>query len=171
MRRGRSSPSLGGDVGRMGVVRLKISIFPLAAILLGFGMVWAIEAPKKKAAPKSAVKKAPASKAPARGRTATYSRGRTRGRSPQPVAQRRVPALAGRWARLEAARVAGGLALAVPPAAGRLVLLFAVTIFMLLARRHRPPARIERRRRPHCNAGDCGPPLPHCPRVAYLCTT
>lgn len=82
----------------MGVVQLKIFTFPLAAIVLGFGMGWAIEAPKKKAAPKAAVKKAPVSKAgtksagkaPVRSRTASYSRGRTRGRSPQPVAQRRV---------------------------------------------------------------------------------
>lgn len=79
-------------------MRLQIFTFPLAVMALGFGMAWAIEAPKKKAAPKASVKKAPAakagahgaSKAPARGRTTTYSRGRTRGRSPQPVAQRRV---------------------------------------------------------------------------------
>ena len=76
----------------------KFLAFPLAALLLGFGLTWAAAAPKKKA-----VTKAPAAKSTARktatkstarryvpkGRTTTYARGRTRGRSPQPVAARR----------------------------------------------------------------------------------
>lgn len=77
--------------------------FPLAALLLGFGLTWAAATPKKKPVAKAPVtrstgaRKAPVKKATARrytpparrtGRT-TYVRGRARGRSPQPVVARR----------------------------------------------------------------------------------
>lgn len=75
--------------------------FPLAALLLGFGLTWAAATPKKKPVAKAPVarstgaRKAPATKAtarrytPTKGRRTTYVRGRARGRSPQPVVARR----------------------------------------------------------------------------------
>jgi len=78
----------------MGIVFSKILALPLAALVLGFGLSWAAAAPKKKAVTKSSATKSPAKKST--GKTATrytgktrYARGRTRGRSPQPVAARR----------------------------------------------------------------------------------
>ena len=76
----------------------KFLAFPLAALLLGFGLTWAAAAPKKKAVAKAPVAKSTARKTTAKstarryvpkGRAKTYARGRTRGRSPQPVAARR----------------------------------------------------------------------------------
>jgi hypothetical protein len=90
----------------------KTLALPLAALLLGFGLAWSAAAPKKKATPKapatkSNVAKAPvksAAKAPVKSdsrtntaarryppakKQATYARGRTRGRSPQPIVARR----------------------------------------------------------------------------------
>ncbi|MFN0101073.1 MAG: peptidoglycan-binding protein [Bryobacteraceae bacterium] len=81
----------------------KLLALPLAALLLGFGLTWAAAAPKKKPvakapAGKTAVRKTPAKSVPGKttarryvpkSRTTTYARGRTRGRSPQPVAARR----------------------------------------------------------------------------------
>ncbi|MBI2686238.1 MAG: peptidoglycan-binding protein [Acidobacteria bacterium] len=81
----------------------------LTALCLGFGLAWSAAAPKKKTAAKAPPSKAPAGKTAARktpaakgttaarnrnaptnrARTTTYARGRTRGRSPQPVATRR----------------------------------------------------------------------------------
>jgi hypothetical protein len=77
----------------------KFLAFPLAALLVGFGLTWAAAAPKKKAvakapAAKSSTAKKTSSKATARryvpnAKTTTYARGRTRGRSPHPVPVRR----------------------------------------------------------------------------------
>lgn len=84
-------------------VQLRNFALSIAALALGFSLTWAAAAPKKKAASPSS-SKAPAAKkaapkatarrytppAAARGRAATtYARGRTRGRSPQPVPVRR----------------------------------------------------------------------------------
>jgi len=84
-------------------VAQKLLMFPLAALLVGFGLTWGAAAPKKKpvtkapaakTASKSTAKKAPAKSTAARrytpsSKTTTYARGRTRGRSPQPVYSRR----------------------------------------------------------------------------------
>jgi peptidoglycan hydrolase-like protein with peptidoglycan-binding domain len=76
----------------------KLFAFPLAALLLGFGLTWAAAAPKKKPAAKSSAAKSTARKTTTqptarrytpKARGKTYSRGRTRGRSPQPVHTRR----------------------------------------------------------------------------------
>lgn len=76
----------------------KFLAFPLAALLLGFGLTWAAAAPKKKAVTKAPAAKSTARKTTAKpaarryvpkARTKTYARGRTRGRSPRPVAARR----------------------------------------------------------------------------------
>lgn len=84
-------------------VQLRNFALSIAALTLGFSLTWAAAAPKKKAASPSS-SKAPAAKkaatkatarrytppAATRGRaTTTYARGRTRGRSPQPVPVRR----------------------------------------------------------------------------------
>jgi hypothetical protein len=86
-------------------VQLRNFALSIAALTLGFSLTWAAAAPKKKAATSTskttaarpAAKKA-ATKSTARrytppaarGRaTTTYARGRTRGRSPQPVPARR----------------------------------------------------------------------------------
>ena len=88
------------------VVQLRNFALSIAALALGFSLTWAAAAPKKKAATpttkapaarpaaKKAATKATARRytppAAARGRaTTTYARGRTRGRSPQPVPVRR----------------------------------------------------------------------------------
>ena len=87
-------------------MQLRNFVLSIAALALGFSLTWAAAAPKKKAASTST--KAPAARpaakkaatkatarrytppAAARGRaTTTYARGRTRGRSPQPVPVRR----------------------------------------------------------------------------------
>ncbi len=80
-------------------MQLRTLALPFAGLLLGFGLSWAAAVPKKKAvttaAPKRAAAKPAARNTIARrpvtkGRvTTTYSRGRTRGRSPQPVVARR----------------------------------------------------------------------------------
>lgn len=76
----------------------KLLAFPLAALLLSFGLTWAAAAPKKKApskasATKSSVKKKPTKSTVRRyapkARSTGYKRGRARGRSPQPVRARR----------------------------------------------------------------------------------
>ena len=76
----------------------KFLAFPLAALLLGFGLTWAAATPKKKAVAKAPVAKSTARKTTTKstarryvpqGRAKTYARGRTRGRSPQPVVARR----------------------------------------------------------------------------------
>jgi len=76
----------------------KLFAIPLAAFLVSFGLTWAAAAPKKKAVTKALAAKSTAKKRPAtstarryvpKARTTTYARGRTRGRSPQPVAPRR----------------------------------------------------------------------------------
>lgn len=76
----------------------KFFAFPLAALLVGFGLTWAAAAPKKKAVAKAPAAKTAAKKTTAKStvrryvpnaRTTTYARGRTRGRSPQPVPARR----------------------------------------------------------------------------------
>lgn len=84
-------------------MQLRNFALSIAALTLGFSLTWAAAAPKKKAASPS-TSKAPAAKkaapkatarrytppAATRGRaTTTYARGRTRGRSPQPVPVRR----------------------------------------------------------------------------------
>lgn len=82
-------------------VFLKTLALPIAALFLGFGLTWAAAAPKKKPVAKKPAAKTTARKAPAtkskstaarrtttsRGKT-TYSRSRSRGRSPQPVRAR-----------------------------------------------------------------------------------
>ena len=87
-------------------MQLRNFVLSIAALALGFSLTWVAAAPKKKAASTST--KAPAARpaakkaatkatarrytppAAARGRaTTTYARGRTRGRSPQPVPVRR----------------------------------------------------------------------------------
>lgn len=88
-------------------MHLKTFSFLAAALTLGFGLTWAAAAPKKKAATKtptanSAARKTPAKQGAVRrttttakrypatkARTTAYARGRSRGRSPQPVAARR----------------------------------------------------------------------------------
>jgi hypothetical protein len=87
-------------------VQLRNFALSIAALTLGFSLTWAAAAPKKKAATSTSKTTAarPAAKkaatkstarrytppAAARGRaTTTYARGRTRGRSPQPVPVRR----------------------------------------------------------------------------------
>ena len=84
-------------------MQLRNFVLSIAALALGFSVTWAAAAPKKKAATSTkAPAKAGARKAAtkstarrytpsaARSRAATtYARGRTRGRSPQPVAARR----------------------------------------------------------------------------------
>lgn len=73
-------------------------MFPLAALLVGFGLTWGAAAPKKKAVAKTPAAKTAPRKTPTKStarryvpkaRSTTYARGRTRGRSPQPVAARR----------------------------------------------------------------------------------
>ena len=87
-------------------VQLRNFALSIAALALGFSLTWAAAAPKKKAAASTSKTTAsrPAAKkgatkatarrytAPAaRGRATTnYARGRTRGRSPQPVPARRT---------------------------------------------------------------------------------
>ena len=67
----------------------KFLAISLTVFLLGFGLTLAAPAPKKKAVGKSPAAKSTVRRPALKGRTASYTRGRPTGRSPQPVSARR----------------------------------------------------------------------------------